>query len=79
MTYWATLWYAGSVVITLGSLGQTLNDCNQLGQTMMLDIAAAYVDPARAAELEASVFPTADLFGFTCETERLPTDARYME
>ena len=79
MTYWATLWYAGSVVITLGSEGQTLNDCNQLGQTMMSDIATAYVDPARAAELENSVFPTADQFSFTCETQRLPTDERYME
>ena len=79
MTYWATLWYAGSVVITLGSEGQTLNDCNQLGQTMMYDIATAYVDPAKSAELEASVFPTADLFSFTCETERLPTDERYMK
>jgi hypothetical protein len=57
MTYWATLWYAGSVVLTLGSEGQTLNDCNQLGQVMMYDIATAYVDPTRAAELEASVFP----------------------
>lgn len=79
MTYWATLWYAGSVVITLGSPGQTLNDCNQLGQTMMSDIAIAYVDPARAAELAASVFPTANEFGFTCETKRLPTDEKYLE
>lgn len=78
MTYWATLWYAGSVVITLGSEGQTLNDCNLLGRVMMLDIATAYVDPAKAAELEASVFPT-DQFSFTCETERLPIDAEYMQ
>ena len=78
MTYWATLWYAGSVVITLGSEGQSLNDCNLLGRVMMLDIATAYVDPTKAAELEASVFPTADQFSFTCETERLPIDAEYM-
>jgi hypothetical protein len=57
MTYWATLWYAGSVVITLGSEGQTLNDCNQLGQVMMYDIATAYVDPAKAAELEEQRVP----------------------
>ena len=79
MIYWATLWYAGSVVITLGSERQTLNDCNLLGRVMMYDIAAAYVDPAKAAELEDSVFPTADQFSFTCETERLPTDERYMK
>ena len=78
MTYWATLWYAGSVVITLGSEGQTLNDCNLLGRVMMLDIATAYMDPDRAPELEASVFPT-DQFSFTCETERLPIDERYMK
>ena len=78
MTYWATLWYAGSVVITLGSEGQTLNDCNLLGRVMMLDIATAYADPAKQAELEASVFPT-DQFSFTCETERLPIDAEYMQ
>jgi hypothetical protein len=79
MTYWATLWYAGSVVITLGSEGQTLNDCNMLGQVMMYDIATAYADPTKAAELAGSVFPTADQFSFTCETQRLPTDKRYME
>ena len=78
MTYWATLWYAGSVVITLGSEGQTLNDCNMLGQVMMYDIATAYMDPDKAAELEASMFST-DQFNFTCETERLPIDERYME
>jgi hypothetical protein len=78
MTYWATLWYAGSVVITLGTEGQTLNDCNMLGQVMMYDIATAYIDPAKSAELAASVFPT-DQFSFTCETERLPIDERYMK
>lgn len=78
MTYWATLWYAGSVVITLGSEGQTLNDCNMLGRVMMYDIATAYMDPDRAAELADSVFPT-DEFSFTCETERLPIDERYIK
>ena len=31
MTYWATLWYAGSVVITLGSEGQTLKRLQHAG------------------------------------------------
>ena len=79
MTYWATLWYAGSVVITLGSPGQTLNDCNLSGQVMMYDIATAYMDPEREAELAASVFPTVDQFSFTCETTRLPIDEKYAE
>lgn len=79
MTYWATLWYAGAVVLSMGYEGQSLNDCNMLGQVMMYDITSAYMDPALEAELAASVFSTVDLFSFTCETERLPTDERYME
>lgn len=79
MTYWATLYYAGAVVLSMGYEGQTLEQCNQLGQIIMYDITSAYMDPALEAELEASVFPTADQFGFTCETERLPTDERYTE
>ena len=78
MTYWATLWYAGSVVITLGSEGQTLNDCNLLGQVMMYDIATAYMDPAKAAELEASIIST-DQFSLTSDTERLPIKKMDME
>jgi hypothetical protein len=78
MTYWATLWYAGSVVITLGTEGQTLNDCNMLGQVMMYDIATAYMDPDKAALLAAGPFDT-DQFSFTCETERLPVDERYLQ
>lgn len=79
MTYWATLYYAGAVVLTMGSEGQTLNDCNMLGQVMMYDITSAYMDPTLEAELANSVFPTVDLFSFSCETERLPVDERYME
>lgn len=79
MTYWATLYYAGAVVLSMGYEGQTLNDCNMLGQVMMYDITTAYMDPNKQAELEASVFPTADLFSFTCETERLPIDEKYAE
>jgi hypothetical protein len=78
MTYWATLWYAGSVVVTLGTEGQTLNDCNMLGQVMMYDITSAYMDPAKATELASSPFPT-DEFSFTCETTRLPIDERYLQ
>jgi len=76
MTCWATLWYAGSVVITLGSEGQSLNDCNMLGQVMMYDITSAYMDPSKATELAAGPFTT-DEFSFTCETERLPVDEKY--
>jgi hypothetical protein len=78
MTYWATLWYAGSVVLTLGSEGQTLNDCDMIGKVMMLDIVTAYADPERESLLADSVFPT-DEFSFTCETVRLPVDGKYAE
>ena len=78
MTYWATLYYAGAVVLTMGHEGQSLNDCNMLGQVMMYDIATAYMDPALEAELAESVFPTHE-FSFACENEQLPVDERYME
>lgn len=78
MTYWATLWYAGSVVLTMGFEGQTLNDCEMLGQVMMLDVTSAYADPEMEQQLAASEFPT-DQFSFSCETERLPVDEKYAE
>ena len=78
MTYWATLWYAGSVVITMGYEGQTLNDCNLLGQVMMHDVTTAYMDPAIQEQLADSVFPT-DEFSFSCETVRLPVDEKYAQ
>ena len=76
MTFWATLWYAGAVVITLGYDGQTLDQCNQIGEIMMYDITNAYMDPALEADLAASPFPT-DQFSFTCEAEQLPIDGKY--
>jgi hypothetical protein len=78
MTYWATLWYAGSVVITMGHEGQSLNDCNMIGQVMMYDVTSAYMDPAMQEQLADSVFPT-DQFSFTCEIERLPIDEEYLQ
>ena len=51
MTVWATLWYAGAVVLTMGYEGQTLEQCNQLGQMMMYDISTAYADPEIEIEL----------------------------
>ena len=78
MTYWATLYYAGAVVLSMGYEGQTLNECNMLGQVMMYDITSAYMDPAMEAQLAASMFPT-DEFSFACETEQLPVDEKYAE
>jgi len=78
MTYWATLWYAGTVVLTMGSEGQSLNDCELIGRAMMQDITASYANPKKQQELQYSVFPE-NQFTVTCETERLPIDKRYME
>jgi hypothetical protein len=60
----------------MGTEGQTLNDCNMLGQVMMYDIASAYMDPDKAALLASGPFST-DEFSFTCETERLPINEKY--
>jgi len=78
MTYWTILWYAGSVVVTLGTEGQSLNTCNMIGQLMMNDIVLAYSNPELEESLTASVFPT-NQFSVTCETTPLPIDERYME
>ena len=76
MTYWATLWYAGAVVLQLGFEGQTLNDCDMLIRTMEMDIINSYADPEKIDELSQSVFPT-NQFTFSCETQLLETDERY--
>jgi hypothetical protein len=79
MTYWATLWYAGSVVLTMGYEGQSLNDCNMLGQVMMFDITSSYMDPTLTDTLTDSQFSIVDEFSFSCETERFPINERYLE
>lgn len=78
MTYWATLWYAGAVVIQLGSEGQTLNDCEMLTKLMISDIEHSYADPVLKAQLDTTMFPTNE-FSATCETEQLATDERYAQ
>jgi hypothetical protein len=74
MTFWATLYYSGYVVISLGFTGQTLEQCENLTSLMMSDIVIAYEDPV--PELVASPFPTNE-FTVECETEQLPIDERY--
>lgn len=77
MTYWATLWYAGSVVLSLGYEGQTLEQCNYIGEQMMYDITTAYEDPNMLSEIvNLGVFPT-DEFSFSCENQMLPVDEKY--
>lgn len=76
MTYWATLWYAGAVVVQIGSEGQSLNDCRLLQTTMTIDIIQSYKDPEKIDKLKKSMFPTNE-FKVTCETEILVTDEKY--
>lgn len=76
MTYWATLWYAGSVVMQLGFEGQTLNDCEMLKTVMEADIEQSYADPVKLDELSRSMFPT-NQFQVTCETQVLVVDEKY--
>jgi len=76
MTYWATLWYAGTVVITMGYEGQTLDQCEILSEMILADVVSAYEDDA--LELELTIFPT-NKFSVSCEDEMLPIDESYME
>jgi len=78
LTYWATLWYAGAVVLQLGYEGQTLNDCEVLTQAMLIDIERSYSDPAKIDDLMLSLFPTNE-FSVTCEEQMLEIDERYAE
>lgn len=76
MTFWATLWYAGSVVLTMGFEGQTMKQCEDLAEIMMLDITSAY--DQNLPGLETSIFPT-DKFYATCEKELLVIGEKYAE
>ena len=78
MTYWATLWYAGAVVLQLGGNNMSLPECNALSKLMLDDIQASYQDKSKIFKLEKSMFPT-NKFTVTCETEMLPIDEKYAE
>lgn len=78
MTFWATLWYAGAVVVTMGHSGQTLSECEVLTRMMMIDIENSYNDQATMNNLATSMFPT-NQFYTSCETERLPIDEEYLQ
>lgn len=76
MTYWATLWYAGAVVFSMGYEGQTLQECVDLNKVIMTDINASYLDEKMLLELEASMFPT-NKFYTSCQTDFLEPDEKY--
>jgi hypothetical protein len=74
MTFWATLYYSGYVVMTMGYEGQTLAQCQDLTSLIMADAVIAYTDPV--PEMAGGPFPTNE-FTVECETEKLPVDERY--
>lgn len=76
MTFWTTLWYAGSVVLTMGYEGQTLQECEALSKLMITDVVTAYDDPS--VDMSDTMFPT-NKFSVSCETELLPIDEKYMK
>jgi hypothetical protein len=78
MTYWATLWYAGAVVFSIGYEGQTLQECVELSKVMMTDINESYLDEEKSLELEALMFPT-NKFYTSCQTDFLESDEKYAE
>ena len=75
MTYWATLYYAGQVVIAMGFEGQTLAQCEEITALMMSDIVSAYEE--NIPELATSMFPTNE-FTVDCETEQLAIAEEYL-
>lgn len=64
LTFWATVWYAGSVVMVLGYEGQTLDQCNKLSTIIKDDITKTYENPSD--EIKNSIYPT-NKFAVTCE------------
>jgi hypothetical protein len=72
----ATLWYAGAVVFSMGVAGP--DACEYVADTIEADIVAAYQDPAKAEELSSSMFPDVAEFRVTCDPERLPIDPQYL-
>ena len=76
MTYWATLYYAGAVVLQIGFEGQNFDECNLLAEVMRSDIERSYSDLTKIDELTLSMFPT-NQFSVTCEDQILQLDERY--
>lgn len=66
MTFWTTLWYAGTVVLTVAADGQTLEHCEQVGVAILEDMASGPIH--EDYDLEQ--------FSYTCETELLSIGTR---
>lgn len=66
----ATLWYAGAVMLTLGYSGMTQGECNNLKSVMEQDIYNAYQNIESATALEADGLRYEN-WKVTCEPQRL--------
>lgn len=78
MSYWATLWYAGAVVMQLGGDNMSYAECQAITKLMLEDIQSSYQDESITDDIKQSMFPTNE-FTATCETEKLPIDENYAE
>lgn len=78
MTFWATLWYAGSVVATLGYNGMTEGECDNLKTMMETNIEYAYSVYDMRAELAEEGFGE-NKWLVTCENEKIPVDEKYKD
>ena len=78
MTYWATLWYAGTVVFSLGYEGQTFKECLDLTQFLMRDINFAYQSKGKLIDTRKPIFPV-NKFTTTCQTDFLEPGELYLK
>lgn len=76
MTYWATLWYAGSAVFSIGFEGQTLQQCQDLAELMLADINQTYKYEHQL--MVDTMFPE-NKFKATCQAEFIEPDTKYAE
>jgi hypothetical protein len=66
----ATLWYAGAVVLVLGFQGMSSEECNSLKSIMEHDIYNAYQDHESALALQNDGFYYEN-WKVTCEPQQL--------
>lgn len=74
MEIFATLWYAGTVVMVMETTSP--ESCDVIKTMMLEDTTAAYEDNDTERQLMNSMFPTNE-WTATCESDRLEIDTRY--
>lgn len=69
MTFWTTLWFLETAIMSMGYEGQTLDQCNQLGKVIIEDIRTTEVVPEIIEIFGEDYDPKK--FTYTCETKQL--------